>query len=70
MVAREAQATGVRFVVFSHVIPQMPSRMMYPAFLGDARQLYDGPIIVGEDGMMFSLLPGSHGVEFTRLPIG
>jgi ribonuclease Z len=70
MVAREAQAAGVRFVVFSHVIPQMPSRMMYPAFLGDARQLYDGPIIVGEDGMMFSLLPGSHGVEFTRLPIG
>ncbi|WP_157082667.1 hypothetical protein [Sphingomonas asaccharolytica] len=28
------------------------------------------PIVVGEDGMMFSLLPGSRGVEFTRLPIG
>lgn len=69
-VAREAQAAGVRFVVFSHVIPQLPSRMMYPAFLGDARRLYDGPIVVGEDGMMFSLLPGSRGVEFTRLPIG
>lgn len=69
-VAREAQAAGVRFVVFSHVIPQMPSRMMYPAFLGDARRLYDGPIIVGEDGMLFSLRPGSRGVEFTRLPIG
>lgn len=69
-VAREAQAAGVRFVVFSHVIPQLPSRAMYPAFLGDARRLYDGPIVVGEDGMMFSLLPGSRGVEFTRLPIG
>jgi len=69
-VAREAQEAGVRFVVFSHVIPQLPSRAMYPAFLGDARRLYDGPIVVGEDGMMFSLLPGSRGVEFTRLPIG
>ena len=69
-VAREAQTAGVRFLVFSHVIPQMPSRMMYPAFLGDARRLYDGPIVVGEDGMMFSLLAGKHGIEFTRLPIG
>jgi ribonuclease Z len=69
-VAREAQAAGVRFVVFSHVIPQLPSRTMYPAFLGDARRLYDGPIVVGEDGMMFSLLAGKRGVEFTRLPIG
>ena len=69
-VAREAQTAGVRFLVFSHVIPQMPSRMMYPAFLGEARRLYDGPILVGEDGMMFSLLPGSRGMEFTRLPIG
>jgi ribonuclease Z len=69
-VAREAQAAGVRFLVFSHVIPQLPSRAMYPAFLGDARQLYDGPIVVGEDGMMFSLPTGSRGVEFTRLPIG
>ena len=55
MVAREAQAAGVRYLVFSHIIPQVPSRTMYPAFLGDARSLYDGPIIVGEDGMMFSL---------------
>ena len=69
-VAREAQTAGVRFLVFSHVIPQIPSRMMYPAYLGDARRLYDGPILVGEDGMMFSLPVGSRGVEFTRLPIG
>ena len=70
IVAREAQTAGVRFVVFSHVIPQLPSRMMYPAFLGNARRFYDGPMMVGEDGMMFSLPVGSHGVEFTRLPIG
>jgi len=69
-VAREAQAAGVRYLVFSHIIPQLPSRMMYPAFLGDARSLYDGPITVGEDGMMFSLPAGSRTIDFTRLPIG
>jgi ribonuclease Z len=69
MVAREAQAAGVRMVVFSHIIPQVPSRAMYPAFLGDARSLYDGPIIVGEDGMMFSLPAGSRAVDFVRWPV-
>ena len=70
LVAREAKAAGVRFVVFTHVIPQLPSRMMYPAFLGDARRLYDGPIVVGEDGMMFSLPAGKRTFDFTRLPVG
>ncbi|MGN6819292.1 MAG: MBL fold metallo-hydrolase [Sphingomonas sp.] len=70
LVAREAQTAGVRFLVFTHVIPQLPSRMMYPAYLGDARRLYDGPMMVGEDGMMFSLLPSSHAIDFTRLPVG
>lgn len=54
-VAAEAQAAGVRNLVFSHTIPQLPSRLLYPAFLGDARRRFDGPIIVGEDGMVFSL---------------
>jgi ribonuclease Z len=70
LVAREAQEAGAHFLVFNHVIPQLPSRMMYPAFLGDARSLYDGPIVVGEDGMMFSLPAGSRTIDFTRLPIG
>lgn len=70
MVAREAQTAGVRYLVFSHIIPQLPSRMMYPAFLGDARTLYDGPITVGEDGMMFSLPAGSKTIDFDRLPLG
>ena len=70
LVAREAQAAGVRFVVFTHIIPQVPSRMMYPAWLGDARRLYDGPMVVGEDGMMFSLPANSQVIDFTRLPIG
>ncbi|MDB5678429.1 MBL fold metallo-hydrolase [Sphingomonas bacterium] len=69
MVAKEAQAAGVRYLVFNHIIPQVPSRTMYPAFLGDARSLYDGPITVGEDGMLFSLPAGSRTIVFDRLPV-
>lgn len=70
LVATEAQSAKVRFLVFTHIIPQAPSRSIYEAWLGSARRLYDGPIVVGEDGMMFSLPAGSTTVDFTRLPIG
>lgn len=67
--AAEAQAAGVRHLVFSHVIPQLPSRAMYPAFLGDARRRFDGTITVGEDGMVFSLPAGGSGMEFHDWPV-
>ena len=65
-VAREAEAAGVRHLVFSHIIPPLPARIIYPAFLGDARKLYRGPITVGEDGMVFSLPAGTREIDFTR----
>ena len=68
-VAAEAQAAGVRNLVFAHTIPQLPSRLMYPAFLGDARSRFGGTITVGEDGMVFSLPAGRTGVEFRRWPV-
>lgn len=67
--AKEAEAAGVRQLVFSHIIPPLPSRIMYPAFLGEARRYYRGPITVGEDGMVFSLPPGSREIAFTRWPV-
>lgn len=66
--AQEAQAAGVHNLVFSHVLPPLPIRSAYPAFLGRARQYFDGPIIVGEDGMIFSLMVGGKGMAFDRLP--
>ncbi|THD35852.1 MAG: MBL fold metallo-hydrolase [Sphingomonas sp.] len=67
--AQEAQAAGVPHLVFSHIIPPLPARIMYPAFLGDARRYYRGPIMVGEDGMVFSLPAGSTTMGFTRWPV-
>jgi len=67
--AREAQAAGVHYLVFSHILPPLPFRSGYPAFLGKARRNFDGPIIVGEDGMIFSLPVGGKGMTFDRLPV-
>jgi ribonuclease Z len=33
--------------------------LLYPLFLGDAGKIFDGPIVVGEDGMRLSLPAGS-----------
>jgi ribonuclease Z len=67
--AQEAQAAGVRHLVFSHVLPPLPFRSSYPAFLGKARRKFGGSIIVGEDGMIFSLPAGGRGMTFDRLPV-
>lgn len=68
-VAREAQAAGVRHLVFSHVIPQLPSPLVHAAFLGDARQRFAGTMTVGEDGMVFTLPAGKPGMTFARWPV-
>lgn len=56
--AEVAKAAGVRELVLSHIVPSIPSRFFYPAFLGDASERFGGPIVMGEDGMIFSLPAG------------
>jgi ribonuclease Z len=63
--ADAAKAAGVRQLVLSHIVPPIPSRFFYPAFLGDAAKHYGGPITVGEDGMMFSLPAGGSTISQT-----
>lgn len=55
--AKAAQKAGAGALVLTHIAPPLPSALFYPAFLGDAPNLYDGPITVGEDGMVFSFDP-------------
>jgi ribonuclease Z len=57
--ARSAQRAGVRQLVLTHLVPPLPSPLFNAAFLGDAPDLFDGPITVGEDGMLFSLPTGT-----------
>ena len=61
--AMSAQEAGVGMLVLSHLVPPLPSAYLYPAFLADAPEHFDGPIVVGEDGMLFSLPAGSKAIE-------
>ena len=65
--ADSARAAGVRELVLSHLVPVLPSRFFYPAFLGDAKAHFSGPITVGEDGMLFSLPAGTREIRHSRL---
>lgn len=61
--ARAANAAQVRQLVLTHLVPPLPSSAFYPAFVANAGRYYSGPIVVGEDGMLFSLPAGSESIE-------
>jgi ribonuclease Z len=65
--AESAHNAGAGLLVLSHLVPPLPSRLLYPAFLGDAKSRFSGPIVIGEDGMLFSLPAGSKKITRTRL---
>lgn len=65
--AESAKAAGVRQLVLSHIVPSIPAKFFYPAFLGDAASGYDGPIVIGEDGMLISLPAGGTAINQTML---
>lgn len=62
-VARIARDEEIGHVVFHHFLPALPLRILHPAFVGDAREIYRGPITVGAEGMVFSLEPGGDDVN-------
>ncbi len=57
--AESAARARVDRLVLTHLVPPLPSRLFHPAFLGDAADRFDGPITVGDDGMVFLLPAGS-----------
>jgi ribonuclease Z len=65
--AESAQGTGARMLVLSHLVPPLPAAYLYAAFLGDAPARFDGPIVVGEDGMLFSLPAASKAIDRRNL---
>lgn len=56
-----------RIILAEKNVPPIPGSYFYPAFLADAPDKFDGPIIVGEDGMLFSLPAGMTSIEQTQL---
>ena len=60
--ADSAKAAGIQMLVLSHIVPPISGRFLYPAFLGDAAKHFSGPIVIGEDGMLFGLPVGSKAI--------
>ncbi|MEW6186648.1 MAG: MBL fold metallo-hydrolase [Thermodesulfobacteriota bacterium] len=65
--ARIAEKAGVRHLLLTHIIPPLPVSDLKPAFLGEAKKYYRGPITIGEDGMFFSLPVGSQKINLKWL---
>jgi len=65
--ARIAQSAGVRYLMFYHTVPALPFSYLNGAFLGDAPKIFKGPITVGKDGMMLSLIPGKTSITIREL---
>ena len=65
--AESAQTAGVEMLVLSHLVPPLPTDYLYATFLGDAESRFDGPIVVGEDGMLFTLSPNSDEIDRSNL---
>jgi ribonuclease Z len=65
--AESAKAAGAGMLVLSHLVPPLPSRFLHAAFLGRAKSRFTGRIVIGEDGMLFSLPSGSTKINRSRL---
>jgi ribonuclease Z len=65
--ARVAQLAGAKALVLYHLVPAPPARLIEPAFLGDAKQNFDGQLELAKDGMLISLPAQSQQVEIDQL---
>ena len=61
-----AERDHVRYLLYTHIIPPLPSRALYPAFLARSGQIFHGQIRVGEDGDLLSLPTGSQDIRLTH----
>jgi len=65
--AKIAAAAGVKYLIYYHIIPPLPSPILKNLFLGNARNYYKGSITLGEDGMMIFLPADSRQIEIKKI---
>lgn len=58
-----AEAAKARMLVFSHIVPALPLDYLEAYYLEGVHQAYDGPVVLGKDGMLFSLPANQDGIE-------
>jgi len=61
-----AQRAGVRYLLFDHIIPPLPTMALDGPFLGRAPQIFHGPIRVGRDGDFISVPATGSGIRYTN----
>jgi ribonuclease Z len=65
--AEVARDAGVRMLVFTHVIPPLPLGVIEALFLKGVADVWPGPVVVGRDGMTFTLPAGSEAIDRNAL---
>ena len=66
-VAEIARSANVGAVLLTHVVPSLPPVPgAEAAFLGDARDIYSGKLVLGRDGDFVSLPAGSKQIQFSN----
>lgn len=61
--ARIASRGRARMLVFTHIVPRMPSRLLHPYYLRGVADAYSGSVVMGEDGLLISLPARSSRIE-------
>ena len=53
--AKAARAAGAKMLVFSHIVPALPLDYLEGYFMKGVAGAFEGPVVLGKDGMLFSL---------------
>ena len=61
--AEVARDAGVGMLVFTHLIPPLPNAAIEALFLKGVSDVWSGPVVVGRDGMTFTLGAGGKAIE-------
>lgn len=65
--ARMATEAGVGNLALTHIIPPLPLKALEGPFLGEAREFFDGPLWLAEDGDLYSLPADGSPLDKTRV---
>ena len=65
--AKSASKAKVRMLVLSHIIPPAPGSFLDSYFAKGTDDAFSGEIVMGHDGMLFSLMPGNTEIQQENL---
>ncbi|MEO9636297.1 MAG: MBL fold metallo-hydrolase [Parasphingorhabdus sp.] len=61
--AKTAKAAQAKMLVFSHIVPALPIDYLEGYFMEGVSDVYDGSVVLGKDGMLFSLPANKNSIE-------